>query len=331
MKEYDVIVAGAGPVGSTAARYAAMHGARTLLVEEHAFVGSPVGCTGLLSTRAVRECDIDPLDEFVYNSVRGAFVHTMNGEPLPIDGKKTKAYVVSRKMFDRRLAAMALEEDVKLSLNTRVTGIETSANMQKVTVVRNGIQETLETRVIIAADGVRSRIARMAGLGNVKTVFPGIQAEMPYRSEDTDFVELFMGSQVPGFFGWTVPLNEEISRVGLAINPNCGFNANQVLENLIKNNPHIAERCGKGKLDLVMGGIPLGPLEKTYTDGVLVAGDAAGQVKPTSGGIYTGAVCARLPGKWLQRPASQEDSSAKFLIDYDRRWREKIGKNSPWV
>ena len=50
MTEYDVIVVGAGPIGSTAARYASMHGARTLMVEDHAFIGSPVGCTGLLST-----------------------------------------------------------------------------------------------------------------------------------------------------------------------------------------------------------------------------------------------------------------------------------------
>lgn len=329
MKRYDVIVVGAGPIGSTAARYAAMHGARTLMIEEHSFIGSPVGCTGLLSTRAVNECDIEPSDDFVFNSIRGAFVHPMNGDCLPIDGRETKAYVVSRKMFDRRLATMAVEEDVDLWLNTRATGIETSGNMQRLSVVREGRKETIQANVIIAADGVRSRITKMAGLGNVTKVLPGIQAEVPYRSDDTDFVELFVGSQVPGFFGWAVPVNENISRVGMAVDPKYGteINAHQVLEDLLTKNPHVASRYDGGKLDLVMGGIPLGPLERTYAHGVLVVGDAAGQVKPTSGGgIYTGAVCAKIAGEVAAKAAAEEDSSANFLSEYDSRWRGIIGK-----
>ncbi|WP_094228094.1 NAD(P)/FAD-dependent oxidoreductase [Methanolobus psychrotolerans] len=333
MTEYDVIVVGAGPIGSTAARYAAMHGARTLMLEDHAFIGSPVGCTGLLSTRAVGECDVEPSEDFVLNSVRGAFVHPMNGECLPIDGRKTKAYVVSRKLFDRRLAAMALEEDVDLWLNARVNGIERADGKQRVSVIRKGMPETLEAKVVIGADGVRSKVAKMAGLGKVSKVLSGIQAEVPYRSDNADFVELFVGSQAPGFFAWAVPVNENISRIGIAIDPvsvpksQKDVTAYHVLENLLTKNSHIASRYGGGKLDLVMGGIPLGPLEKTYSEGILIAGDAAGQVKPTSGGgIYTGAVCAKIAGEVAARAVANGDNSANFLSEYDRRWRAKIGK-----
>ncbi|WP_342304568.1 NAD(P)/FAD-dependent oxidoreductase [Methanolobus sp. ZRKC5] len=329
MTEYDVVVVGAGPIGSTAARYAAMNGARTLMVEDHPFIGSPVGCTGLLSTRAVSECDIKPSEDFVFNSVRGAFVHPMNGSCLPIDGKKTKAYVVSRKIFDRRLAAMALEEDVDLWLNSRVNAVEKADGEQRVSIVRNGQLETIKTKVVIGADGVRSKVAKMAGLGNVTKVLSGIQTEVPYCSDDTDFVELFVGSQAPGFFAWAVPVDENISRIGMAIDPRHknATVAKQLLDNLLTNNSHIASRYGRGKLDLVMGGIPLGPLEKTYSDGLLVVGDAAGQVKPTSGGgIYTGAVCAKIAGEIAAKAVVEEDNSANFLSEYDRRWRAKIGK-----
>ncbi len=327
MSGYDVIVVGAGPIGSTAARYAAMHGARTLMVEDHSSIGSPVGCTGLLSTRAVSECDIEPSDDFVLNSVRGAFVHPMNGKILTIDGKKTKAYVVSRKMFDRRLAAMAIDENVELWLNTRATGIETSGRKQKLSVVREGRPEAIEANVIIAADGVRSRIAKMTGLGNVKKILPGIQIEGPYHSDNSDFVELLVGSQAPGFFGWTVPVNDSVSRIGMAVDPEYCTNVFQVLEKLLTRNTHVASRYGGGKLDLVMGGIPLGPLENTCSDGVMVVGDAAGQVKPTSGGgIYTGAVCAKIAGKIAAKAAAEEDCSAGFLLEYDRKWRSEIGK-----
>ena len=327
MAEYDVIVVGGGPIGSVAARYTAMNGAKTLILEDHAFIGSPVGCTGLLSTRAVSECEIDPSDSSILNSVKGAFIHPMHGDCLPIDGKKTKAYVVSRKIFDRKLAAKALEEDVDLWLNSRVTGIERSQNEQKVSIVKRGEKQVLKAKVVIGADGVRSQVAKWSGLGNVSEVLPGIQAEVPYRSDDTDFVELFVGSQVPGFFGWTVPVNESISRIGMAVDPKYGMSAHQVLENLLTKNQHVVSRYGGGKLDLVMGGIPLGPLGKTHADGVMIVGDAAGQVKPTSGGgIYTGAVCAKIAGEIAAKAAEKDNSSASFLSEYDRQWRAKLGK-----
>ena len=174
MQNMMLLSVGGGPIGSVAARYAAINGAKTLILEDHAFIGSPVGCTGLLSTRAVSECEIDPTDSSILNSVRGAFVHPMHGDCLPIDGKKTKAYVVSRKIFDRKLAAKALEEDVDLWLNSRVTGIERSQNEQKVSIVKRGEKQVLKAKVVIGADGVRSQVAKWSGLGNVSEVLPGI-------------------------------------------------------------------------------------------------------------------------------------------------------------
>lgn len=341
---YDVVVVGAGPVGSTAARYAALNGAKVLLLEEHPSIGSPVGCTGLLSTRAVAECDLKPSDEFVFNSVRGAFVHAPDGQRLPIDGKQTKAYVVSRKKFDRKLAVMALEEGVELSLRTRAVGLEKGelktdsegkkSSPVKLRVVRNGRLETICTSVVIGADGVKSRVASYAGLEKPARVLPGIQIEAPYASDDSDFVELFPGSSAPGFFAWTVPLNEKISRIGLALEPGLAFKNNPTecsplsyLEKLLCSNPHIKTRYSGGMLDFVVGGIPIGPQERTVTDGVLLAGDAAGQAKPTSaGGIYTGAFAAKIAGKVAAEAALEGNTSAKRLSDYDRLWRKSIGK-----
>jgi len=325
-KEYDVVVVGAGPIGSTAARYAAKNGASVLMVEDHGSIGSPVGCTGLLSTRALSECDVEPSETFVLNKVRGAFVHPMNGEELPIDGKETKAYVVSRKIFDRTLANMAAKEGVEISLKTRATGIEKNIREQYVQITQEGVERKIRTKVIIAADGVRSNIAKIAGLGQVDKVLSGIQIEGAYQSHDTDFVELFVGSQAPGFFAWTVPVSEEISRIGIAIDAG-QKSAQECLENLLKTNKHLSSRYNGGNLDIVMGGIPIGPLDNTYSDGVLIVGDAAGQVKPTSGGgIYTGAICAKIAGEVAAMAALENDTTAMRLSEYDRRWRAEIGK-----
>jgi geranylgeranyl reductase family protein len=341
--KYDVVVVGAGPVGSTAARYAAQNGAKVLLLEEHASIGSPVGCTGLLSTRAVAECDLKPSDEFVFNSVRGAFVYAPDGQCLPIDGKQTKAYVVSRKNFDRTLAVMAVEEGVDLSLKTKAVGLENStetgkegkeSSQVKLRILRNGKPETICTPVVIGADGVKSRIASYAGLEKPARVLPGIQIEAPYASDDSDFVELFPGSCAPGFFAWTVPVNEKVSRIALAIKPELAWKSGQencsplsYLEKFLHSNPHIKTRYSGGMLDFVVGGIPIGPQERTVSNGVLLVGDAAGQAKPTSGGgIYTGAFSAKIAGKTAAKAALEGDNSAKRLSEYDQLWRKGLGK-----
>ncbi|HII00157.1 TPA: NAD(P)/FAD-dependent oxidoreductase [Methanosarcinaceae archaeon] len=352
---YDVVVVGAGPVGSTAARYAAKHGAKVLLVEEHSSIGSPVGCTGLLSTRAVAECDLRPSDEFVFNSVRGAFVHAPDGQSLPIDAKQAKAYVVSRKSFDRTLATLAVEAGVELSLRTKAVGLEKTglekAGLKaetetgrkestkegrkkdpfvKLKVLRNGKPETINAGVVIGADGVKSRIARYAGLGMPERVLPGVQVEAPYASEDSDFVELFPGSQAPGFFAWTVPLNERISRIGLAVEPKLlgqGETPVSCLQKFLDSNPHVKARYGGGMLDFVVGGIPIGPPEKTCTDGVLVVGDAAGQAKPTSGGgVYPGALAAKIAGRIAAEAALEGNTGSGRLSEYDRLRRKALGK-----
>lgn len=339
--KYDVVVVGAGPVGSTAARYAALNGAKVLLLEEHASIGSPVGCTGLLSTRAVAECELKPSEEFVFNSVRGAFVHAPDGQCLPIDGRQTRAHVVSRKNFDRALALMAVEEGVELSLRTRAVGFEKKnqetakeGQQVKLRVLRNGKPETICSPIVIGADGVKSRIASYAGLEKPARILPGIQIEAPYASEDIDFVELFPGSSAPGFFAWTVPVDEKVSRIGLALEPGIAWKNSQeersplsYLEKFLRSNPHVKARYSGGMLDFVVGGIPIGPQEKTTSDGILLVGDAAGQAKPTSGGgIYTGAFAAKIAGKVAAQAVLEGDTSAERLSEYDQLWRKGLGK-----
>jgi geranylgeranyl reductase family protein len=322
--QYDVIVVGGGPVGSTAARYAAQEGAKVLLIEEHAFVGSPVGCTGLLSTRAVKECDVEPSEDFVLNSVRGAYVHPPSERPLPIDGGRTKAYVVSRKMFDRTLFRMATDTGIDVMLRTRAVGLERSNSLQTLSVLESGSLRTIQAKVIIAADGVRSNLAKMAGLGKVQRIMPGIQIEAPYRSDNPDFVELFVGSRAPGFFAWTVPVNEHISRIGLATDDINALKPHECLQWLLQHHPHIASRYAGGQTDMVFGGIPIGPLRRTYADGIMIIGDAAGQTKPTSGGgIYTGALCAKIAAKVA---VAADDASADNLQQYEKQWKAAIGK-----
>jgi geranylgeranyl reductase family protein len=352
---YDVIVVGGGPIGSTAARYAKLNGIeRVLVVEENASIGSPVQCAGLLSVAALRETDIDPNSSFVYNSVKGAKVYPPSGKQLKIVGKETKAYVVSRKMFDRKAAEMAANAGAEYLMKAQAVGLkdavfaDDSGNMsgmkyKALEVLHAGVLKTFYAKVIIAADGVRSSVSKFAGLSPCEKVLSGIQIEANYRTEDKEFVEMFVGGEAPGFFAWSIPVSENISRIGLAVDPESVQKLSEKLEkkssedfaaayavayldNLLTN-PVISEKIQSGYSDFVVGGIPIGPMKKTYASGLMVVGDAAGQCKPVSGGgIYTGAVAAKIAAIVAAEAIAENDFSEKKMSEYEKRWKKELGK-----
>ncbi len=313
--KYDVVVVGAGPAGAIAARYAAQNGASTLLIEEHASIGSPVQCTGLISTAALKECELGE-GNFVLNKMRGAFVYAPNREELCVRGKNVKAYVIDRKIFDRALAERALDAGANMLLKTRFIGMEKG----KISVISNGEKKEINADVVIGADGIQGTVGRAAGLPRCEKFLSGIQFEAPYNAKDPEFVEIFTGNDIaPGFFAWAVPFNG-YARIGLAKNP--GLPARHYLENLLKH-PVIASQHRGSRTEFVLGGIPLGLPKKTVTDSVMLVGDAAGQVKPTSGGgIYMGAVCAKIAGEVAAR-ASRKETEPE---EYEKRWRSAVGR-----
>lgn len=323
---YDVAVVGGGPSGTIAARYAAMNGAKVALFEEHSSIGSPVGCTGLLSVKALQECDISPDSSFVMNTVRGAFVHAPDGTCVPVDGRDTRAYVVSRKVFDRKLASMAAEAGVGIFLKAHVHNLTSENGINVLSVTQAGIPVEFRSKVVVAADGPRSQISRMVGIPSSDRLLPGIQFEVKMKPQKTDFVELFVGSVAPGFFGWVVPVTQDICRVGMAIEKQdeCVKDYFDKFLDLLESK---YGRIGKGSLDFVIGSIPLGLPATTVADGVIVCGDAAGQVKPTSGGgIYPGAVCAKIAGKIAAEAALEGNTSVSRLSVYDKEWRDSLEK-----
>ena len=314
--KYDVVVIGAGPAGAMASKYAAMNGAKTLLIEEHASIGSPVQCTGLISKAALTECEISE-ESFVLAKMKGAFVYSPGGEELTIRGKDVKAYVIDRKLFDRELVGCSLDAGVDLMLKTRFTQLHKDG----ISVISNGERKEIHADIVIGADGIAGGVGRAAGLPRCNKFLSGIQLEAPYDACDPEFVEIFTGNKfAPGFFAWAVPFSG-MARIGLARNMG-DMPALHYLEELIKH-PVLASRYRGSRTEHVVGGIPLGVPERTVTDNVMLVGDAAGQVKPTSGGgVYIGAVCAKIAGEVAARAARKET----HLKEYEKRWRSVVGR-----
>lgn len=320
--EYDVVVVGAGPSGSIAAKYAAKSGARTLLIEEHGMIGSPVSCTGHISVKALKECEL-PEGHFVNKKIRGAFVYAPDNRSIAIDGKRTMTYVIERKIFDRELAKAAASAGSEVLVDTAVRSLKKVSGGMVLEAVSEGKVTHFGAKVVIGADGVKSKIARSVGLGRIPHVCTGIQVEASYEPRDPEFVEVFLGHRyAPNYFAWSVPTSGDCCRIGL----NADKDAHMYLNRLLTEHEVVSKKA-RSAVDLIMGGIPVGTLKSTVADGVLIVGDAAGHVKPISyGGIYAGARCAKIAGEVAAKAAGEGDVSARRLREYERRWRGEIGR-----
>ena len=305
---YDVIVVGAGPAGSAAARYCAALGLRTLMIEEHSSIGYPVQCAGLLSTNAFSECGVS--QNSVIQEVRGATLHSSLGCELNFDAGKTKAYVVDRGALDREMAENAVSAGADIMLKTYAYDIRDNVLYTKGV---DGPRE-LSFRLLIAADGPRSVVRGIRGMKPPLQFFAGIQADVPYET-DADFVHIYPDAS-PDFFGWAIPAGEGRVRVGLA----GGADVQKRFSSFISN---FSDSC----LHQVTGSIPLGVMPRTYGSRTLFIGDAAGFAKPTSGGgVYTGVRSSRYAADVACICCEEDRFDDSFLSSYESLWGADFGK-----
>lgn len=317
---YDAVVVGAGPAGCMAARTMAERGAEVLVCEEHRSVGSPVQCTGLLSCKALSECGVS--DACVLRRLKRARIHLPSGAYATLGDEKVRAVCVDRRILDGEMARLAIEAGAELALACHVSRIAYRDGKVVVEAIRLGREVQIETKVVILAEGAGGRLTRSLGLGGHTKVLSGVQVDVPYAPEDEEGVELFLGSVAPGLFGWAVPSYPHIARVGLAIDPTLTHLTPR--EHLLSLLEHIG--APPTILQLVLGPIPIGVLERTYADGVLVVGDAAGHVKPTTGGgVYMGVRCAKHAARTALAALEEGDCSANVLSSYERAWKGEVG------
>jgi len=316
MDHFDVAVIGAGPAGSMAAKYAAKAGASTILLEEHTGAGWPVQCAGLLGSQALAESEL-AAGSFILGGMKGATISSPGGVRLDFKAQDRRAWVVDRRLFDRALVEEALEEEAIFSPCARVEEIRLGRERSILSLAAG---KQISAGVVISAEGVSALLARRAGIAAPQIILSGAQVEAAFSVEDPEKVEVHLGA-APGLFAWVIPLSEDRARIGLcAINSAC-----ERLRAFLKSYL-IRERLRGSPLALNVGGLPLGPPAATAVAGLLAVGDAAGQVKPTSGGgIYPGLVAAKIAGGVAAAAALEADASAPRLMEYDRLWRQAVG------
>lgn len=317
MKDFDVAVIGAGPAGSMASKHAAKAGAATILLEEHSEAGWPAQCAGLLGREALAESELST-GSFILRGMHGASIFSPGGERLDFKTSESRAWVVDRRLFDRALLDSAVSEGAQLLLRARVREIRRRSDRS---ILALGGGEEISARVVISAEGVSALLARRAGIPQAQSILSGAQVEAAFEVEDPEKVEVHLGA-APGLFAWVIPIGDGAARIGL-----CAHDRGCMRLRAFLKSKRIRERLLGEPLAINVGGLPLGPPERTAVEGLLAVGDAAGQVKPTSGGgVYPGLVAAKIAGGVAAAASIESDSSEERLREYDRLWREELGR-----
>jgi len=333
-KKYDVVVVGTGPAGSTAAYSAVVNGAKVLMVDRRRELGVPVQCGEALAEDILKELKIKPDPAWALNRTNAMKIFAPSGIDIRIAervGGKV-GFILNRKIFDKFLALRAVEAGADLMVGTYVDGLIVENGKPK-GVKAHGPNGRLEipAQVIIAADGVGSRVAKWAGLNStlkLNDIESGIQFQMvgvDFDSQDT--MEFYLGSKIaPGGYAWVFPKGEHMANVGLGV---VGSRAERrpldYLRDFVASRPNLS----KGKVvEINGGGDPVsGPLKKTVKDNVIVVGDAARQVNAiTGGGIDSAMRAGNIAGEVAAKAVKAGDTSEKRLNEYEKRWREKMGK-----
>ena len=331
MIETDVIVVGSGPAGSSAAKHAALGGAKVILIDKKSEIGSPKRCAEGVSIQGLEKLGIEPSPRWVTQKIEGVRIQTPDGTDIWLTEDQVKipeaGYILERKVFDKHMAMDAARAGAEIRIKTLVTGIEKIDNGFIVETESMGKEEVFKCKILIAADGPEGHVARWAGLrpaAKPKEMESGVQYEMcNVEFEKPGVIEFYLGSCAPGGYVWIFPKGDDIANVGLAILPHkAEKTAKEYLDDFVAKSPYLKNAQA---VELNVGGDPVGGMtKKLYDDNIMVVGDAAGQVNPlTGGGIISGMTGGMCAGK-VAAQAIKEDCSKKYLKLYDEMAHEEL-------
>ncbi len=315
MNSSDILIIGAGPVGSYLAYKLAEVGLEVTLLEQKKEPSGKPACTGIISEECVLNYSFDQ-DILIKPLYKGIF-HSPAGEQIVVNSNNPKAYLIDRKLLEVRQWEKAQKNGVRLLTGFKVINILTDE--KKALVEVEGNQQTFVTKLVVIASGFNPTLTEQARLGSYDDYVFGAQAEV--ESEEEDLQVFFNHYYAPGFFGWLVPVKEDKTLIGILSRRNTLNNLNNFylyLHQLGKVKQYISDKH--------VSGIPLSPLKRTYANRIIAVGDSAGQIKPTTGGgIYFGLICADIAFEVILEGLKTDDYSKYFFSKYEKKWKEKLG------
>ena len=323
---FDIIVVGAGPAGSMAARFAAEQGVSVLMLEKDRDVGYPVRCGEAISKKGIEE--FMPLDEkWIAARISKFSLNSPDGTEVVIEFGEA-GFILERRIFDYELAKTATNKGALILTRAYVNGLLFDGDrVSGVKYEYRGEQKEVKGKIIIGADGVESRIGRWASLETF-TPFRDMECCVQVTASnikiDPNTLYFYFGKNVaPGGYFWVFPKAGFCANIGLGISGMEGKKRSALyyFNNFMgKNFPDAP------LLTSIAGGVPSTPtLKKISAPGIMLVGDAARQVNPLSGGgiasgMIGGSIAGRIAGESIKA------NNLNHILTYDKVWHERIGK-----
>ena len=305
MEEYDVVIAGGSISGLISAREIAKKGYSVLVLEEGFEVGTPDHCGGLVSKSALHDLGIEPTQKTFDSMINSALIFSPNGKQFEIDSKKQEVVVVNRRELDKQVALQAQQSGAEIR-------VKTSFKEKTKRGVRTSIGE-IDCKILVDCRGVGALINNQRD-GILLSAQYEVYADWITEGK----VEVYFDQiKYPGFFAWIIPSGKGVGKVGIAGRE---INVSKIMEQFLRN---------KGKYSTVRKIFaPIwikGPIKDFISGDVVIAGDAAGQSKPTTaGGIYSCAMGGLLAGNAITKYLETNERSQ--LQQYQKFWHDKFGK-----
>src|SRR3989344_992873 len=294
-----IAIIGAGPGGSYLASMLAKNGKEVLLVEEHPEVGNPIQCTGILSSSS-NALDIKIPEKLIVNKIKRVQIISPNNNV--IFNLNEPDLILDRMMFDKYLADEAVNNGAKLLLSHRF--LDYKNNM--ISLRHKGNIVSYNSEILVGADGPNSQVAKSSNIHGGRRFWIARQCRAKINSEKDLFKVHFDKNISPDFFGWVVPENEKIARIGIGAEKNSEEYFKRYLLKL--GNPEI--------IDYQAGLIPIyDPKLPRQKNNIYLIGDAALQTKALSGG---GIIKGMMAAEELNKAIINN-------LDYEELWRKRIG------
>lgn len=329
-KSSDVIVVGGGPSGSFCALNITKRGFNVTLFEEHGEIGVPCHCPGHLSINGLKNLGLYPLPKgIVENIFVGARIYSPKGLDVAIRFASPVTCAVNRSLFDKYIAQLAEKAGARVLLNSKVESLMLEGEHIKGVVAKtDGGALKFLGKMVVDAEGTAYKILRQAKLSppSRDSFVYCVNAKVEnVENVEPDIVEVFLGNAyAPGFYAWLIPIRDDAAKIGLGTKRG---NPKALLKKLMHKHPTASKKLGRAKiLQEIFHLIPIGGPVKAYADGFLAVGDAASQVKPTTGGgVVLGLNCAKIAADVAVKALELEDYSPEFLSMYQRRFMKYLG------
>ena len=326
-REYDLIVVGAGPAGSSAAYAAAKNGIKVALLEKEENVAQTVRTSGVTWIDYAKEFGIP---EDCYNPIR-TYNFCSPNNTVSITDNKPKAAVLDVRKTYRFLADMAKKNGAEIFVNTNVTNVITeNGSIVGVKASSSNSEMVFHARMLIDASGFQSAVSKSLGLVKQWERF-GVGAEYEAEVENvkSDTWWLMVGQMYsPAGYAWIFPLGKNMVRIGVGVGkPESYVDPTQRLDELIEKGAGPIKDLGKiTKKEFHYGLIPNeGLSRKTVYDNLILVGDTAGMANPlVLEGIRYAIKYGRVAGDVASKAIKSGDTSEKALQYYEETWKKEI-------